>query len=40
MLRIELCISIILFVEKEIKKDNTNFRRAISTEKCRDACKI
>jgi hypothetical protein len=39
-MRIEVFISFILLVENEIKKENTNFRQAISSEERRDVCKM
>jgi hypothetical protein len=39
-MRIELFISFILLVENDIKKENTNFRQAVSSEELRDICNM
>jgi hypothetical protein len=39
-MRIELFISFILLMENDIKKENTNFRQAVSSEELRDVCKM
>jgi hypothetical protein len=39
-MRKELFISFILLVENDIKKGNTNFRQADSSEELRDVCKM
>jgi len=39
-MRIELFISFILLVENDIKKENTNFRQAVSSEELQDVWKM
>ena len=39
-MRKELFISIILLLENDIKKENTDFRQAVSSEELRDVCKM
>jgi len=39
-MRIELFISFIMLVENDVKKENTNFRQAVSSEELRDVCKM